>query len=137
MSENPFDYVDSILSAKKPNLLRGDEVDDGKIRSYPKRVVNKALSYNPATILHAAAINLYPDLDNRATYEFLLNSIRPGKKAFVKWSKKEDDEIIDCIAEVYKCNRQIAKQYRKLMSDDQVQEVMKTMYKGGVGKPRK
>lgn len=135
MTTNPFDYVKTINSTKK-NLLRDTENDELAEKDYPKFMVNRALSYNPATILHAAAVNEYPELDNRPTYEFLLNSIRPGKR-FDKWEKAVNQPDLDLLMEVYSCSRKTARQYRRLITDEEV-EAMKTLVdKGGAGKPRK
>lgn len=135
MTTNPFDYVRTINQTKK-NLLRDTEDDELAEKEYPRYLVNRAMSYHPGTILHADAINMYPDLPNRASYEFLLNSVRPGKR-FGEWEKAPDTSDIKVIMEVYECGRRTAQQYRPLMSDAEVEQLRKTLDRGGVKKPRK
>jgi len=131
----PFDYINSIISSKE-NLLRGHDDDEFREDKYPKFVVNRGLAYYPNTVLHASAINQYPDVPKRATYEFLLNSIRPGKR-FAKWEKAKPSPDIDLICEVYNCNTRVARSYLRLLSEDDLADLRKQVYKGGAGKPRK
>ena len=62
---NPFDYVNSINSSKKPNLMRDSENDALAEKGYNAYLVNKALSCFPDTLLHANLMNQYHQLENR------------------------------------------------------------------------
>jgi hypothetical protein len=125
----PFDFINSI-SYSKNNMMRDSENDELMEKDYNSWVVNKGLSYYLDTILYANEMNMYHDLQNRAQYEFLLNSIRPRKR-FSKWFKEEKSENLDIICEYYRCNRNIGKQYLKLLTEDQIQFIKEKQEKGG------
>lgn len=127
---NPFDYVNSINSSKKTNLMRGSENDTLAEKGYNAWVVNKALSYFPDTILHANLINQYHHLDNRPQYEFLLNSIRPNKR-FAKWVKNASDEDLEIVCAYYQCNRNLGRDYLSLLSSEQIQIMKQQLETGG------
>ena len=50
---NPFDYVNSINSSKKENLM----IDEVAEKAYNPWLINKALSYFKDTVLYANEIN--------------------------------------------------------------------------------
>ena len=125
---DPFDYINSINGPKK-NLMRGEYEEEAE-KAYPSWFVNTALSQYPDTILHVNAVNMYPGLDNRAQYEFLLNSIRP-KKRRGKWIKKTEIDNLDLICEHYQVNRNIGRDYLSLLSEEQIQEIRDCYDQGG------
>ena len=128
---NPFDYVTSINSTKN-NMMRGSENDELAEKDYSPFVVNRNLSLFPDTLEYANMMNLNYHLDNRPQYEFLINIIRKRNRFFKGgWPKVEKDENLDAICEVYKCNRQKAVEYLKLLSKEQLFVLKKQLQKGG------
>lgn len=128
---NPFDYVNTINSPKKSNLMRDSENDTLAEKGYNAWVVNKAMSYFPDTILHANLMNQYHQLDNRPQYEFLLNSLRP-KKRFAKWVKDVDDEALEVVCAYYQCNRNVGRDYLSLLSHEQIDIMKQKLETGGI-----
>lgn len=128
---NPFDYVNSINSSKKTNLMRDSENDTLAEKGYNAWVVNKAMSYFPDTILHANLMNQYHHLDNRPQYEFLLNSVRP-KKRFAKWVKEVGDEDLEIVCAYYECNRNVGRDYLSLLSHEQIDIMKQQLETGGI-----
>lgn len=128
---NPFDYVNSINSSKKTNLMRDSENDTLAEKGYNAWVVNKAMSYFPDTILHANLMNQYHHLDNRPQYEFLLNSVRP-KKRFAKWVKDVGDEDLEIVCSYYGCNRNVGRDYLSLLSRDELDIMRQQLETGGI-----
>lgn len=126
----PFDYVNSITHTKK-NLMRDTENDALAEKGYEPWLTNNALSYFPDTILHANLMNQYHQLNHRAQYEFLINSIRP-KKRFSKWVKSARDEDLDVICAYYNCNVTVGREYQSLLSSEQIAEMKKQQEKGGI-----
>lgn len=128
---NPFDYVTSINQTKK-NMMRGSENDAIAENDYNPFIVNKALSMFPDTIEHANALNMNYHLDNRPQYEYLINIVRK-KNRFSKggWAKPVKDETLDAICEVYNCNPQLALEYLKLLTDEQITTIKQCLQKGG------
>jgi len=119
---NVFDYVNSI-NATKSNMMRGSENDELAERGYIPYVVNKSLSYFTDTILYANEINQHGFLDNKLQYEYLLHSVRQGKR-FSKWAKKDNTEVIDKISLYFKVNRKRAEEYATILTEQQIEEIL-------------
>ncbi len=119
---NPFDYVNSINTTKK-NLMRGTENDELMEREYIPYVVNKSLSYFTDTLLFANEINRHGFIDNKMQYEYLLHSVRQGKR-FSKWSKKDSSEVIDSISRYYQVNKRRAEEYASILTQEQKDEIL-------------
>jgi hypothetical protein len=105
----PFDYINSI---NNKNII--EELED-----YNRYVIDIGLSYFVDTILFVNEINQFPKMENQMHYDFLYNSI-PKKKRFSKWNKKENDDDIDLIKEVYSVNSIKGKQYKKILTEEQL-----------------
>lgn len=119
---NVFDYVNSINITKK-NLMRDSENDELMEKEYVPYIVNKSLSYFTDTLLYANEINRYGFLDNKMQYEYLLNSVRQGKR-FSKWAKKDSSVVIDSISRYYQVNKKRAEEYALILTDQQKQEIL-------------
>lgn len=132
-STSPFDYVNTINGHASNNMMRETENDDLAEKMYNPWVVNLALSYFPDTILHCNMVNMYPQMDKRPQYEFLLNSIRP-KKRRSKWVKNTGDEDLDAVCKHYECNRNVGKDYLSLLSEEQINMIKQKQKTGGIEK---
>lgn len=125
---NPFDYINSV-SYNKKNVMRGTENDELAEKGYVPFIVNRGLSYYPDTIFHANEMNMHSELDNKLAYEYFLNSIRPRKR-FSKWFKKDESQTIEVIMEYYKCGYSKARDYARVLTEEQVKELQKRLYTG-------
>lgn len=119
---NPFDYVNSINFTKK-NMMTGTENDELAEKGYAPYLVNKALSYFTDTLLYANEMNRCGFLDNKMQYEYLLYSVRSGKR-FSKWAKPENNEVVECISKYFKVNRKRAEEYATLLTQEQKEEIL-------------
>lgn len=128
---NPFDYVNNILYAKKENMMRNTENDKLAEKGYVPWQTNLALTLYPDTILNANLMNQYHHLNNRAQYEFYKYAVRPTKRNRVPWVKAVDDEVLDMICEAYECNRNVARDYLPLLSNEQLKAIKEQQEKGG------
>jgi hypothetical protein len=81
MSDLFKEIIPSILQTKKDVL--NNESD------YVPFVVNKALSFHQDCILYANQINMFPSIPKSVQYQYYINTIRPYKRHFKKWLKKE------------------------------------------------
>ena len=124
MSDNPFDFINSI-SHKKNNLL----TDEYAEKNYPSFLVNKGLSLHADTILYANEINRRPWIDNKLAYDYYLNSIRPRKR-YSKWFKKTKNEDLELLKEYYKCSESKALEYLNFLSETQLEQLRKRLTKG-------
>lgn len=125
---NPFDYLTSINDTKK-NLMCGSENDELAEKGYSPFLTNRGLSYFQDTVAAANEMNRYSHLDKKLQYEFLLNLVRKRKR-FSKWFKKEENEMLDLLAEYYQCNLIRAKEIMSVLSEDQLTVIKHRFLKG-------
>lgn len=125
---SPFDFVSSI-SYTKENLI---EQSPDNLKQYNAFVINRALSFGADTVLYANEMNRYPHLDRDIQYDFLRSSIRK-KKRYDSWQKaeKESDDLT-LIKEYYGYSNEKAKQALTLLSDDNIDDLRKRLFKGGI-----
>ena len=119
---NPFDIV-TDLSYNKKNILESE-------KDYNAYMINRAFSYFPDSILYSNEMNKKWDLDNQLQHDYYFYSI-PKKKRFSKWHKTQEDDDIDLLCKVYNINRQLAREYKRLLTKDQLEEIRKTITEGG------
>lgn len=130
---SPFDYVKSINSPTKKNLMLGDENDVLPEKDYNPWLVNLSFSYHIDTILYANEMNRFPFLEKRHQYNFFMSSIRP-KKRYADWIKNIDDEDLQAICNHYSCNPNIGREYLSLLSSEQIDNIKKEQKVGGIEK---
>ncbi len=104
----------------------GSENDELAEKEYVPFLTNKALSYHTETLLYSNEMNRYAFLPNKLQYEYLLHSVRPGKR-FSKWAKKEDMDSILLIARYYQCNLQRAQEYMSVLKPGDLEELLEEM----------
>lgn len=117
---NPFDYVKAVSQTKETF----ESYDD-----YVPFLTNRALSYHADSVFQANMMNRYPNLPNKAQFEFFINTLKPRNR-FSKWPKKDKRLLI--VSNAYKCSFARAKEYLSLMSDEQFAELEAKMDLGGV-----
>jgi hypothetical protein len=116
------DIIPAIMTTKKDVLI-----DD---KDYVPFVVNRALSYHYDCVLYANVMNMYPNLDKKLQFHFLLNTIKPVKRPFQKWIKKTTVEDLEAVKEFYKYSNQKAQEVLPLLSDDQLMKIKETVNSG-------
>lgn len=121
----PFDFLKSINQSKEDIM-----VDDIEEKAYKSYFVNRSLSYFPDTVLLANEMNIHHHLDNRLQFDFLLNTVRAGKR-FAKWAKAETPEHLEVVKEYYGYSDEKAKVALTLLSDKQIEELKQRVFKGG------
>jgi hypothetical protein len=112
------------------NLMRGSENDELAEKGYNPWLTNLAFALHPDTILYANLMNQNNHLDHRQQYEFYKYGVRP-KVRKAKWVKHEKDEDLDVICDVYQCNRNVAREYLSLLTQEQLNALKKTKKTGG------
>jgi len=120
------DYLNAINVNK--NSLCDEEHDE---KGYVPFLVNRGLSYFPDTILQANEMNRYGGLRKRMQFDFLRHSIR-SRKRFSKWFKAEEAENLASIKERYGCSDAKAKEIMRVLTPEQVANIVRSTYRGGV-----
>lgn len=126
------DILPSIMENKK-DLSKDSEFD----KSYNSWLVNRALSYHYDCILHANQVNMMGSTDENLKYQYLLNSIRPYKRSFQKWHRKNKTEDISLIMEYYTYSYDRAIEALSLLSEAQILEIRNILHKGGINNDNK
>jgi len=121
-------WLNSINSSKV-DLMETDL--DEKEFSKLEFVINRCLSYFPDTIMQVNEINQNPHLDSKLKYDFLLNSIRRGRR-FSKWFKKESVADLDVVKEYYGYSDKKALDAISILSPTQIDEIRNRLCKGGM-----
>ena len=119
------EIIPSILQTKKNQMLT--EQDE---KSYPHFMVGRALSNYPDTVLSANDMNMYPHLDNKLKYDYLLNIVKPYKRPFAKWHKRASSVDLDAIKEYYGYTDAKAYDVLTILSDAQIKVIIKQLEKG-------
>lgn len=128
MSE-PFAYLNAINNTKV-DLMTGSDDDAQQEKEYVPFVVNRSLSYFPDTVLYANEVNLYPDLDKKLQFHYLINSVR-SRKRYSKWVKKLEDNDLSVVMEYYGYSARKAEAALQVLSPDQIEQIKTRLLKGG------
>jgi hypothetical protein len=123
------EIIPSILQTKKSVIK--DEID---LKDYKPFMVNRALSYHMDCVLYANEMNMHGLVDADMQYQYLLNTIRPMKRAFAPWQKANVDKDIECIKLYFGYSDNKAKEALSILTDEQIAEIKIRTEKGGVKK---
>lgn len=128
---NPFDYVESIKSSKKQNIITtsGDPVQAE--RDYNPFLANRYFSFFPELLVFVNELNKYNQIDKKLQYEFLLYLVRPTNR-WVTWEKKIQVENLDLIQRYYNYNTTKALTALSILSEGQVATIRAKLDQGGV-----
>ncbi len=121
------DYLNAINHTKEKLM---DTEDEEWEKKYPPFIVNKCLSGFQDSLMLVNEINLYPNLDKKLQFDFLLNSIRPRKR-FTPWLKANKIENLEYVKEFYGYNNEKAKVALDILDDEQVSAIKTRLNKGG------
>lgn len=112
--DSPFVYMNYISNKKYPSSFDG----------YNSFLTNLGFSQRKDTVLYANEMNKYSDLEDKAQFDFYYHSL-PKKNYFAKWAKKVKTEDTEMIMEYFKVSYKVAKQYEKILKEDQLQQIKK------------
>jgi hypothetical protein len=118
-------YLNSINHDKKPLL---DEEEN--VSKYPSFVVNKCMSYFNDTIFYANEMNCKPWVDKKSQFDFYRFGIRK-KKRYSPWLRKEEDNNIAVIKEVFGYSETKAREVLNIISPQDMDKLKKSLEKGG------
>lgn len=120
------DVIPSILQTKN------EVISDENEKDYVPFVVNKALSFHRDCALFANEMNKLPNTDKLLQYQYLLNTIRGYRRPYQKWHKRETIENLDAVKEYFNYSNDKAKEALLVLSDDQLKEIKRKLFKGGL-----
>jgi hypothetical protein len=126
---SPFDFMNAATFTKA-DLIKDSENPDIIEKQYNAYIVNRGFTNFEDTILHANEMNQRHELFPAAQFDYYRAVLRKRKR-FSKWPKADKDVNLDAIQEVYQCNRTVAKQYLKVLNEEQLQSVHDRLVTGG------
>lgn len=119
------DWLNSI------NYQKNDLFEEGATtKEYPAYVVNRCISGDLDAILFANEMNLYPNLDPKLQYYFLLNTLRKRKR-FNPWLRKEKLDHLDAVKSYYGYSNEKAKDALSILSEEQLSYIESKLELGG------
>jgi hypothetical protein len=121
---NPFEFVNAINYTKDNIMTEENE------SSYNSFLVNRSLSYFKDTVLLANEMNTNHSVANKLQFDFFINTLRKRKR-FSKWQKPEVNDNVNVIKLYYGYNEEKARQVLPLLSDNQLDILLKKVGKGG------
>ena len=122
------EILPSILQNKKNVFENGDYSD------YLPFIVNRALSYHSDCLLYAAEMSKLSHLDKDIQYRYFINTIRSYKRNFQKWQKVETVDDLECVKSYFGYSNQKAKEALRILTNEQIAEIIRKTDKGGVKK---
>lgn len=102
-------------------------------KGYLPYIVNRLFSNFPDSIFQANSMNNWHQLPKKMQYDYLLHSLKP-KKRFSKFLKPEKIEYLDAVKEYYNYSDRKAKEVLRILTEDQLKDIQKKVFKGGKGK---
>lgn len=118
--------IPSILETKK--YLIEDEDDE---KAYSPYIVNKCLSSHLDCLPYVNMLNMNHHLDKKLQYDFLFHSVRKYKRKYQKWMKFNETKELQLVKEYYMCNNNVALEYLRILSKEQLKEIEQKLDKGG------
>jgi hypothetical protein len=131
MTATLSEFMNSINVTKENLMLTPEDT-----KAYPAFVVARSLSYHRSCIDLVALLNDKNVSDAQMHYDFLIGTIPRGKK-FAKWSKPEKFEHIELVCKHYHCSSKVAVEYLNLMSQEEIDALVKMYDTGGDEKIKK
>lgn len=120
--------LDSIQRTKKL-------VDINDRKDYPAWSVNRILCNHKDSILYANMMNINAHLPETLQYHYLLNTIRPMKRQYVKIDRVvKAQQDMDAVKLYFGFSNKKAKDALRILTDEQIALIKEKTEKGGVVK---
>ena len=124
-SQKKLSLFDLISHLSETHTDRWDEFQG----VYSPFMVNRFLAMNDYTIGFVEMMNKY-NLSPKEQYHFYLNVI-PNKKRYFKYIKDKTDDSIESISKYYNVTIQRAKEYSKLLSNEEITDINSSIFQVG------
>lgn len=110
---SPFEYIKEF--GDKRRTLDGE--------GYNAWLINTALSMRKDTVFYATEMDKYHHLPNEMQRDFYFHALKKGNY-HAKWAKSSKDQAIPIISDYYKCSIRTAKEYLRVLSEEQLQRII-------------
>lgn len=119
-----LDFVKDISQFKEGVLNEDTE------KYYKPFVVNKYLSMDATTALHAAEINMRPYMPKNMQYDYYMTAI-DKRNRFFRYVKETSDDNISVVKEYFGYGKKKAKEALNILSQDDIEYMKSRLRKGG------
>jgi len=113
------------------NYYKKNIMDDDNKEDYVPFVINRAMSNFVDTVFWSNEMNRLHTLSKELQYAYYIAVVRKSKR-YSKWYKPKKDKQVEIVSEYYDCNIDRAKEIVGLLTDTQVEELEKRLFKGGI-----
>lgn len=120
---NPFVFLKSISNKSHPDNLNG----------FNKYLTNLAMSQRSDTILYANELNKDVHISDQMCFDFYFHGL-PKKNYWSKWAKNFTSEYVEPLSEYFNVSSRVAKQYEKLIKEDDKKAILDWFQKRKGGK---
>jgi hypothetical protein len=114
-----FKEIIPSITQTKQNVF-----EDGDLKDYNAFMVNRALSLHMDCILQAAEMNRLHDLPKDMQYAYLMVKVRPRKRPFVPWSKKDNSMEVKAISWFFDYNDSKSLVALGILTEEQITNIM-------------
>ena len=121
---SPFDFINGISNGK--NVMTEENKNE-----FNAFLTNKHFSYFQDTIFISNEMNGLPLVDGDQCFSFYINIVRP-KKRFTKWIKAEENEDLQAVSKYFNYSLDKSRQTVVLLSREELDEIKKKLFVGGV-----
>jgi hypothetical protein len=123
----PFEVIQELSSSREYNYTPEIET------AYAPFLTNRGFSNFYDTIMIANEMNTMAvsKVPKKWQFDFYHFVISPKKKRFAAWAKSSPSADIITVSDYYKCSKQIAEQYLKVLTQEDIKELEAKMFKGG------
>ena len=105
-------------------------MDEEDTKGYVPFVINKCLSGQLDSVLHANEMNAAHHLPKRLQYDYFINTLRPRKR-FSPWMKKSALDDLDAVKSYYGYSNEKARQALQVLTTSQLKEIRSLIDTGG------
>lgn len=116
-SDSPFAFLNAISESKKKILKASNEEE------YQPYLINKGLSMHIDTLFDAQTMNLFPHLDNKLQFDYLLNTVKARKRYAKSWPKPLKDDDIELIRDFFQVNSNEAISIKSILTKNQIAQL--------------
>jgi hypothetical protein len=131
LKKSPFEFMTAVSETKKDMIAQEPEV----AKDYVAYIINRGFGFFPDTVLHANEMNIHSCIPDTAQFYYYMGSLRKRKR-FSKWHKLEKNDDIVMVQKLYGVRPEIAKQYLKLLTEQNLSD-LRTLSETGEQKPTK
>ena len=100
-----FDFVNQILQGNSKG--KQIELTEDNEELYNQYIINKALSFHRDCLFQVNMMNLYPNINSKMHFDFLLNTTRKYKRPFKPWIKPDNSEKVELIRQFFNISNYI------------------------------